>query len=152
MLQVAFNIGRPEDLIDWTIAICTQSYCKHSELYFSNGQSFSSDPGYGGTHFTVRDYSDPNKWELVALPWITSDMEADIYRFCNQELGCRYDWKAVLLGWLITPCNSINDWFCTELCLAALRPYLKWTVDRWYTPIQFMEALEMENRYRTILS
>lgn len=145
MIKVAFDIGRPEDCIDWIITIFTRSWCKHCELVFSDGTSYSADPKAKGTHFIEnKDYSDPKKWKLLALPWITPEEEAQIKVACNEELGCGYDWIAVLFGWCWFTFNSLNNWYCTEIVLFLLRHHLWYVIDRWYSPIGLQTSLETE--------
>lgn len=149
MMRVAFDISRPRSLTDWVIAIFTGSNCTHCELVFSNGESFSSSPHDDGTRFAKINFDDPKKWEVISLPWISVNKEAEIKKFCKSELDCRYDWGAVLLGWLITPAGSTNKWFCTEIVHAAIRHSLKHVVDRWYTPAALKTALYMEQSARS---
>lgn len=152
MMQVAFNIGKPVDPIDYVIRFFTGTKCYHCELVFSDGRSFSSDPKSNGTRYKRIDYSDTEKWHLIPLPWITPQEESIIQSFCNRELGCKYDWKAVFLGWLITPCNDLSRWYCCEVCHSGIKPFLKYAHDRWYNPQGLMDELLTECFWQNKLS
>lgn len=144
MIQVAFRIGKPKDIIDLVIVFFSASCCTHCELVFSNGESFSSDPKSGGTRFKDIDYSNASEWELIPLPWITETEEHEIRAAATYELGCRYDWLAILLGWLIVPWNKLNQWFCTEIGMHLLSPYLKRPTTAWLTPSAYRSIIRRE--------
>ncbi len=143
MLQAAFNIGQPTDLIDRIIRFLTKGEYYHCELIFSNGDAYSADPK-SGTRYTTIDYKDTTKWILLPLFWITEQQEKLIRAFCDDECGCKYDWTAVLFGWLFTPVESDTNWYCCEVMHSAIRPFLKTVKDKWYSPIQLFRALQSE--------
>lgn len=150
-MRMAFRIGHPTDTIDKIIRFFTKKDCYHCELVFSDGVSFSSDPQSNGTRFKKIDYTDTNEWELICIPWINKKQETRIREFCTKELGCKYDWLAVLLGWLVTPANSENRWYCCEICLEAIKAYSKTLTKDWYNPFQLREGIRNENFWRKTL-
>ncbi len=141
MMHLLLNVNEPKPNIKTLLVrIFIRSPVFHTELQFSDGSCFSSDPSDGVRYKKIP--FDPYQWIKIPLPWITPDDEERIRLWCNNELGCEYDWMGAVLGMINHRHQNDNKWFCSEICAAAIRPYtpiLK--KDYWYNPRNLWEVV-----------
>lgn len=118
MLTLAFYKGG-KTLFDKITKLRTNGEHTHVELLFSDGMSFSSSQWDGGTRFKRIEY-DPSKWDLVPVEGIDEGL---VRRWCEKQVGKKYDWRAIL-GLMAGKSNpgDADKLFCSEACLAALQP------------------------------
>lgn len=120
MMKIAFKrhpVTIPAKAICWW----TESEYFHSELVFSCGLSFSSDLDTGRTRFKTIDYLHTSDWITIVLPF-DAKTEEEIFKFCCEEEGCRYDWVGIFLTQIIPLSRqSKSKWFCSEVCTRALQ-------------------------------
>lgn len=110
-----------------------QRYC-HTELVFSNNDWFSSREFSNAVSFSrgipkgekIEDY------DFIEIP-CTVEEEERLRKWCEREqfnedgTRCGYDKQAILFQFLPIPISwqSVKDWFCTEVCSAAIQT-LSW--------------------------
>jgi hypothetical protein len=132
MLKLAFYRAGSGDLIDRMIDACSGKYgYSHVELVFNDGEAFSSSPfdlmpdgATFGVRFKPIDFTKhPERWAFHELPAISAADEAAIRDWAGQcaREGHPYDFAAIchfVDPWIS---ENPNDYFCSEVCLAALQ-------------------------------
>lgn len=101
------------------IAFCTHSHRVHVELLFTDGATFSSKMPHG-VRYTDGAWLKPDNpdWDIVDLGPLD---EFGIRRWTDLQVGKSYDFKG-LLDFLLDHKGTPDDqWFCSELCTAALQ-------------------------------
>ena len=128
----------------WLINEATgrKGYC-HTELVFADGSSFSSladessvdskgNKKQDGTRFTIPgqiDFTDAQTWTVVGVPGVSEAQESLIKIWCSQQLDARYDWWGVMAcGHVPLAREHPDDWFCSEVCTAALETVMQPTL------------------------
>lgn len=141
MIKIAFYIGKPDGVYEWLVRRLTGKRT-HCELVLpdrsqgaSNGLWISSSPRDGGVRAKRID-PEPGHWEIYEVPYMT---EHAVLRFVRPEMGCKYDWSGVLLGWL--GIQSKTRWFCSEFCAAALTAGGRLGLKQLCTPEQLYQQL-----------
>jgi len=123
-MRVAFykNTKRPglTGLFDALIRKVTGGPYSHCELIFPDGMAYSASIQDGGCRFKQIDF-DPEKWDVVQLPWFSNTSQDTVMVFCHQEEGSAYDYPGVLRFLLPLLPQSKQRWFCSEVCCAALQ-------------------------------
>jgi hypothetical protein len=109
------------DLKDKLISIWTLGPYSHCELIFSDGISFSSswrDDGIGVRYKEI--YYLPNRWDFIEIP--TTDQELKMRSWCDArtEEKAKYDWRGIIQFVIPFIKQNDEDWFCSEICIAAL--------------------------------
>lgn len=138
MLRIAHrrDVWGDGELWDGLVDIC--SGCNgysHTELLFSNGESFSSFLKFDKTHsiypapYYYRPRGGPQIrkitfksgiWEYTDLPFVSKQEEDDLYAYChnliNESITKQggYDKKGVARFVLPFMREHKDDWFCTE--------------------------------------
>jgi len=119
MLQVGFY-KHGLDFFDRAIRLWTWSKYSHCELRFSDGWSYSSFPDIG-TSFFKHSCEDPWHWDYIDV-LENKPLEQKVRAFCDAEAGLKYDWKGIVLSQVLGLNRSApNEWFCSEVCTAALQ-------------------------------
>lgn len=140
MLKIAFY-KNDNSFMHRMIRFLTKSPFSHCELVFSDDWCFGADPEEGTRFITYSNLYDEAIWCLMDLPWISEENEKRIHAFCEQEDDLEYDWSGVVLGRINPLHNHRSKWFCSELCVTAIRPFTKGITDFWYTPGSLYQAL-----------
>jgi uncharacterized protein YycO len=143
-MKLAFYKGKG-NLFDWLIRKWTQSRYSHCELVFRDGAFFSADPRSGGVRY-LRIEQDPEKWDFVELILDEFD-ENKVRRWCNKQVGKRYDWLGILLCQIIPIGVDESDWyFCSEICTEALQKAgkLMGIISHWSNPKTLALLYELE--------
>ena len=98
----------------------------HVELEFDDDKSFSSEFGIGPRIKQI-DYSHPERWMFVDLPWITAEAQRRVrYRaelhaaLCNAGYE-KYDTRGAL-GCAVTGHDDRWNWYCSEVVYDVLAP------------------------------
>lgn len=121
MMQLAFK-QNGTGFVSWMIRRRTNGKFSHVELVFSDGLSFSAHEFEGGTRFKRIKYeAEPNFWELVPVRGIDSEQEAHIRLWCEEQTGKGYDFRGIIRFFLGMKRDTNNTWYCSEVCLAALK-------------------------------
>ncbi len=103
----------------------------HVELVFSNGDTLRASYGELVT-LEQRDHSG-HGWELEPID-VDAIEETTMRIFAEREIGSPYDTNGVLRFVLPWMKENPHDWFCSEICTAALQrvnrllPYDAWKV------------------------
>lgn len=101
---------------DKLIRFRTQSHVSHVELLI-DGICYSSSPRDGGVRKKVINL-EPNKWDLVAVPWLQSSQALRVFK---KHSGAEYDLLGVLVGQLFNvPIHDRDKCFCSELVAEML--------------------------------
>jgi hypothetical protein len=122
MMKLAFYKSSAPNagLFDKLISFWTQSPYSHVEIIFSTGLSYSSSPRDGGCRYKAIKY-DSLAWDYVSLPYITTEREIEIKKFCNLQNGKKYDWTGILLSQIFPlGIEEPKKWFCSELVAKTL--------------------------------
>ena len=125
MMKVAFKKTKPDShffgkVINW----CTgKTGYHHVELLFTQGPSFSAD-STDVKNVRFKDIKfNPEDWDIVELPEHLNEDTA--YKFAITQVGKVYDWKGVLLNfvlpWPVMGTKNTNKWFCSEIVAEALK-------------------------------
>ena len=106
-------------------AICLVSKPRyHVETLFSDGVSFSAQFGIGARYKDIQ-YSHPERWDELCLPWITPEMEkgcrlkADIWYALQASGVSQYDTLGAI-GCAGSGMENPWDPFCSEVCYDIL--------------------------------
>ena len=93
----------------------------HTELLFSDGQIFSASPNIKRTKFFTYNPLSSQPRDIFELN-VSEEEEAVIRKFCEGELGCRYDFVGIVFS-MVFPFQFQHPhwWFCSEVSLAALQ-------------------------------
>jgi len=102
---------------DKFVSIWTLGPYSHCELLFSDGTAFSSSWRDGGTRFKKINII-PERWDMVD---IETDKEEEIKTWCETQLGKEYDWRGVFSIVIPFILQDGNKWYCSEICIHALR-------------------------------
>ena len=103
----------------------------HSELVFSDGYAFTSTTkgpaGLAGAQFFTRQEGYPSwEWSLTAVP-ATPEQEDAVRAWAAATVkesvttGSGYDWAGILRFVFPWMKEHPNDWFCSEIVVAALQ-------------------------------
>lgn len=94
----------------------------HCELIFSDGLSGSASYIDGGVRLKRIDY-DAEHWDFIDLP---DHLETAAREFFNERVGAGYDLLGNLrfVAWMVR--ESADDWFCNEICGAAIGQTEPW--------------------------
>jgi hypothetical protein len=135
IMKVAFLKSFNGNFYDAWIGIFTWSTVAHCELIFSDNRWLSCRPGTGVIYrkrFDEVDH-DPKDWILIDLPF-DEDQERIIREWCENELGCKYDWKGIYSFILPFIREDPMRWFCSEICTAAIQIYMDLKLVPYKTP------------------
>ena len=145
MLKVAFYIGKPQGFYEHVVRVLTgkRTHCELvllSELEeWDFKQWVSASPRDGGVKSRRVDFNAAH-WELIEIPHKLVNY-LKLTDFIKVELGCKYDWLGVLMGW--AGIQSKNRWYCSEFCTAALKAAgLDLKIRTLCTPEQLYKALK----------
>jgi hypothetical protein len=110
------------DLKDKLISIWTLGPYSHCELIFSDGVSFSSswrDDGVGVRYKDIHYL--PKRWTFIDIP-ATEEQELEVRSWCDTKVveNAKYDWRGIIQFVIPFIKQSDEDWFCSEICIAAL--------------------------------
>jgi hypothetical protein len=116
----SYKSTRPglKGLGNWVIRWVTQSLYSHNEICLGNPFAskvvcLSSSMEDGGVRSKIMQLN-PDKWDIVPLPWVTSD---DVEAVALLKLGVKYDYLGAIrfaFPWLLK--QSKTREFCSELC------------------------------------
>jgi hypothetical protein len=114
-IYIAFYTAKG-NLLDTLIRFWTKGTTSHVE-FLIEGIMYGAVP-FKGTRKTVdiviTDY------ELFPISVTDEELE-NILEYCEDELGCDYDWSGIFLSQIINAGHqSTSKWFCSEFVLAAL--------------------------------
>lgn len=114
-MKLAFYKAEFGDWSDKLISWYTNGPFSHVEMYFSNGECFSSSPRDGGTRWKViSDIEISGKWLFIDIPNID---ETALRYLCNKQLGKKYDWLCIFLCDIIPfDIQDPKKWVCSEIC------------------------------------
>lgn len=134
----------------WDTAVNLASGCGgfcHSELVFDNGESFTSTTEYApatlvypSAHDSIhlartngpllRRIKMPDwEWQFTELD-LTREQESEVYRWAVETIDqsikdqAGYDWRGVLRFVFKFLKQHPQDWFCSEIVVAALQPII----------------------------
>lgn len=117
-MNIAFQ-KNPNKIFSKLICWWTKSPYFHTELFFSNGVSFSAQP-LQKTKFHSTDYNNKD-WDFINIP-MSKEQEEILYKWCISESGCNYDYVGIffcqILNWSF---ENPWWWFCSEICLAGIQ-------------------------------
>lgn len=101
---------------DKLIRFRTMSPYSHVELVIDR-LCYSSSPRDGGVRKKIIEL-EPNKWDLVAVPWLQSSQALRVF---EKYSGSEYDLLGVLVGQLFNaPIHDRDKCFCSELVAEML--------------------------------
>ena len=116
MIRVAFKRAAGGTVWEKLISFVTRGpYC-HVAVIYPGGRLFSSDERIGGVGFESADTLN-ERWDIynVAGEWFDG-----LKAWCEQEIGCKYDWiGAILCPWRLRWLHNAK-WFCSEMVATVL--------------------------------
>ena len=126
-MRLCFYNGRSKGakFVHKAILLISDPY-SHIELVFDDGLSFSSEFGIGPRIKQI-DYSHPERWMFVELPWITAEVQRRIRYRAELHNALRiaglekYDTGGAI-GCAMTGQDNRWDWFCSEVVYDVLAP------------------------------
>lgn len=89
----------------------------HAELLWDSDISYTAQP-MGGTNYARHNHLNCD-WVVYELPEVCDD--GTIRRWCDSELGCRYNFGGVMHFVLPFMAQNPKKWFCSEIVVAALQ-------------------------------
>lgn len=96
----------------------------HVELVFSDGVCFSSSPREGIVRYKKIDVSDALSWTVIDVPICHIYDENRSRRIADKLIGCKYDYKGIVLDQLIPLSIDNGDkWWCSEVVAYVLGVY-----------------------------
>jgi len=94
----------------------TNSIYSHCELVV-DGVSYSSSAMDGGVRGKII-FMDPNKWDLIDLPWAVADGVINYFKETDHH---KYGWLGLITGQLFNLNRAKSDTqFCSQWCAGAL--------------------------------
>lgn len=99
----------------------------HVEFRFDGVHQWGALPGAvsGWCALKIADLS-------IAIECTQQDEER-LRGWCDEESGCAYDWKGILLSQILNRARSHpGEWFCSEACVAGLAHLDK--LPKWLKP------------------
>lgn len=115
-MQLIFYKAVNGTIYDKSIAFYTRGKYSHCEILFSDGVCFSASPRDGGTRFKVIEVE--SHWDRIA---VGTSHEDEVWQWCARQVGKPYDWLGIL-GLSLNYRNSDKKkWYCSEVCVTALR-------------------------------
>lgn len=119
------------DFKDKVISIWTFGPYSHVELMFSDDVCFSAS--WRGNEAGVRFkkiHVIPERWDIIEIP-TTIAQEAKIRGWCEDRAkeNAKYDWWGIVQFVLPFVQQKDEDWYCSEISIAALNygGVLNWT-------------------------
>lgn len=118
-MEVIFYKAKYGKLFDKLIAFWTRGEYSHCEIRFSDGNNFSADSWENEVRFKKFTPSS-KKWDTLKIPDYIANEEL-CRKFCETQVGKKYDWLGIFLSQLI-PLNihDKNKFFCSEIDAKAL--------------------------------
>jgi len=118
MFYKAWEAG---DFKDKVISIWTFGPYSHTELLFSDGICFSSswrDDGVGVRYKKIHII--PKNWVCVEVS-TTQKQEHQMKEWCDVKAAenANYDWCGIIQFVLPFVKQKDEDWYCSEICIAA---------------------------------
>lgn len=114
-MKIAFHKGVTP--WDWAIRLFSGGPFSHCELVFSDGLHFGARP-FRKVNYIHRKTDET--WTAVDIP-CSDGQERQIRKWCDGEVGSGYDWWGIARFVLKFIPASEDDWFCSEICTAALQ-------------------------------
>jgi hypothetical protein len=119
------------DLKDKAISIWTLGPYSHCELLFPDGVCFSSSWRDDGVGVRYKKFPIiPSHWTCVEIP-TTKEQEIQMRQWCDVKVAenAKYDWWGIIQFVIPFVKQKDEDWFCSEICIAALNHagVLNWT-------------------------
>ena len=113
--ETTFKESKYDSLIRWW----TRSPFSHVELVI-DGLWYTSSPRDGGVRSKKLKYKKEH-WTLLNLN-LTDEQVEDVKSFFNGEIGKKYDILGIVFSQIFFLGKDMrNEWFCSEICLAALQ-------------------------------
>lgn len=143
---------RDKSLIPNIVSFFTRSGIYHSELVFSDNQSFSVTPKYIGY---LERHHNWYEWTLTPLPMISGEAEYKIRDEVNAILATKpkYDYLGALFGFFAHNLQDKNRWYCSELCRHVLKDYIPGLRKyKWLGPDDLLKevSLYIEKNYPSL--
>lgn len=103
-----------------TLVRCqTRSNFAHSALLYPDGRTIiESYPGHGVRKKLLHDWDDVVAFSLHG---VTSEQWRRAYAFAEAQIGKPYDWYSVLCFLTRDKPPKNDNWFCSELTMAAMQ-------------------------------
>jgi len=113
-------LRRDRSIFGTLIRWWTLSPYSHCELLFSDGSTFSAQPGVG-TRFWRVPAAEQGSWDVLEYDVLPTE-EAHIRVLCLEEKGRSYDWFGIIWSQVFFLRREHPDrWFCSEVCAAFLK-------------------------------
>jgi len=111
------------NILDKLVTVWTMGPYSHCELLFSDNICFSSSWRDKGVRFKKINLL-PDRWIAVEIP-TTKEQEKNIRAWCKEreDKGEVYDWWGIANFVLPFIKQKDDDWFCSEVCIAALKEF-----------------------------
>jgi hypothetical protein len=123
MLQLVFYEGsQPKTFAERVIATRTRSRFVHAELLFSDGRSFSARAGRTPAVDVIRFPLQTDRCMFVCAPAVAH--EDHIRKWCETQIGKRYDYFGLFLGFALPAglhWNDDQDLWCSEAVTLAMQ-------------------------------
>ena len=108
---------KPIKFQDKLIAWYTKGPYYHAEIEFSDGMRVESSAESNG----VSIYT-PKEDNYITVKFnILNANEDKVRKWCEEQMGCKYDWFGVVRFVVPFVKQSSTRWFCSELIVAALQ-------------------------------
>ncbi|MEA2028956.1 MAG: hypothetical protein U9N49_08270 [Campylobacterota bacterium] len=107
-------------LLDKVIARLTRGQYSHTEIIFSNGQSFSISPREKKIRFKEIDFKE-ERWNIIELD-ITEEDEKKLYNYAVmlEQKTFSYDYTGAIFSIVPLCIQKANKFFCSELAVKVL--------------------------------
>ena len=123
-MYAIFWVGK-KSLFGKLISFWKKTNITHMELLFSNGYIGTSDNNKNGIVYEPFKF-DVQNWKFIQIPVTKEEEELIKIFFTDEEKGCGYDWKGIILEQVFNlNMESKTNWFCSEACIAALQKIFK---------------------------
>ena len=135
---------RDKTLIPNIVSFFTRSGIYHSEIVFSDNQTFTVTPDHIG--YIKRDYT-WYEWTLTPLPMISGEEEYKVREMANAILKTnpQYDFLGALFGYFVHKFEDKNKWYCSEACKYLLEKYIPTLKEYdWIGPDDLLKEVSKE--------
>lgn len=141
-MEVLFKKTIAGDWLDKLVGWWTSSEVCHVELKFSDGICFSSTPKAGVRFKKIP--KDDSVWVSFTIR-IDYKTEQIIRRWCEKEVGKKYDFLGIFGFVFNRKVESPHRWYCSEICSRALEKGKVMDFEDWHlSPGAMYEVIKKE--------
>ena len=105
------------------IKFVSRSPYSHVEIQPEGHPCVSSSEQDKGVRWAPWITGNPDKWDIFEVKGISEDDEEKIAKWCDSQVGKKYDWRGILqYAWpfVRNKDGDLDKWYCSEFCQRAI--------------------------------